>query len=111
MITRGIIKKAPSKLETSDRTRAAKYEVYLPLFDDNDVTITHSAVYCTLPHEDTIFHVGDVVYVAGVDMDFDDLVIMGMANTDNLSSIVARVPSSGNTTTETETGVAITEVE
>ena len=34
----------------------------------------------TLPHEETILNPGDVVYVAAVDIDFEDIVILGLVN-------------------------------
>jgi len=54
-----------------------------------------------------MFHSGDVVYVAMVDMEFDDLVILGMASKDSLPTEVgqSKMEASGRTSTETRTGL------
>ena len=99
MITRGIIKQRHNEKDA----KTVKYDVYIPLLDGNDSSITHTAVYSCLPHETTIFHRGDVVYVAGADMDFDDLIIMGLVHSDNLASSIGKIPANENTTFESET--------
>ena len=69
MITRGVVKGVSTKASANDfRTNTIHYDVWIPFLDQDDSTITHDAVYCTLPHEQTAFNIGDVVYVAAVDL-------------------------------------------
>ena len=88
MVTRGVIKRPRDVVATrsgnAQKVQKVHYDVWLPLLDGDDESVVHDAVYCSLPHENTIFSHGDVVYVAAVDLDFDDLVILGMANKDGL---------------------------
>lgn len=93
-----------------DSINNIKYEVYLPLLDGADRGIQHTAVYCAHPHETTYFNENDVVYVAVVDLDSSDLVILGMADRDDLQSVQGRISTGYNFQSETQSMFGVNNV-